>query len=56
MAKEHFIYFFPFLRNEFRKLTKKDLNNEKTFKELFPNEKFDNTKLKAIYHFQNIKK
>jgi len=56
MAKEHLIHFFPFLKKDFRKITKKELNNKETFNELFPNEDFDKTKLKAIFKFQNIKK
>lgn len=53
MIKEHLLHFFPFLKNEFRTLDKKEITSEETFKELFPEEKhFDSYKLKAIYEFQ----
>lgn len=56
MIKEHLLHFFPFLKKEFRTLDKKEIISEKTFKELFPEEKhFDSYKLRAIYEFQNCK-
>jgi hypothetical protein len=54
--KEHFIHFFPFLNKPFRQLDKKELNSQKTFSELFPNEDFDASKLKAIFEFQKGQK
>lgn len=53
--REHLIHFFPFLNKEFRKLDKKELKNEKTFKELFPNEETDLSKLRTLYKYQNAK-
>lgn len=53
--KEHLIHFFPFLNREFRKLDKKELKSEKTFKELFPNEETDFSKLRTLYKYQNAK-
>jgi len=53
--KEHLLHFFPFLRTEFRKLDKKELKSEKTFKELFPNESIDFSKLRTLYKYQNAK-
>ena len=43
----------PFLRNEYRPLDKKELNNKEVFAELFgDSEPFDATKLRAIYEYQ----
>jgi len=53
--KEHLIHYFPFLNKEFRKLDKKELKSEKTFKELFPDESVNLSKLTAIYKYQNAK-
>ena len=52
MKREHLLHFFPFLKKEFRRLDKKELKNEETFKELFGNEKVDLSKLRAVYEFQ----
>ncbi len=46
---------FPFLRNEYRPLKKSELNSEKVFAELFPNDEYSLFKLyrlKAIYEYQ----
>ena len=51
-TKQHLLRLFPFLKKEFRPLDKKELKNEKTFLELFPNEDIDYSKLKAIYEYQ----
>lgn len=51
-TKQHLLRLFPFLKKEFRQLDKKELKNEKTFLELFPNEEIDYSKLKAVYEYQ----
>ena len=43
----------PFLRKEYRPLEKSEINSDKVFKELFPDEKIIQLyKLKAIYEVQ----
>lgn len=54
--KEHLFHFLPFLRNDYRKLTKTETTSEEVFKELFPDEEIDLSKLEQIYAFQNIVK
>lgn len=55
MKKEHLIHFFPFLSKKYRKLEISEITSEKTFTELFPDDKvIDYSKLNAIYHFQQI--
>lgn len=54
-TNEHLFHFLPFLRNEYRKLTKKETTSEDVFKEFFPDEtEIDLTKLEQIYNFQNV--
>jgi hypothetical protein len=54
-TNEHLFHFLPFLRKEYRKLTKKETASDDVFKELFPDEtEIDLTKLEQIYAFQNI--
>jgi hypothetical protein len=54
-TNEHLFHFLPFLKKEYRKLTKKETTSEEVFKELFPGEtKIDLSKLEQIYAFQNI--
>ena len=55
MKKEHLLHYFPFLKKEFRQIAKEEINSEETFKELFPNEVYDSSKLKAVYEYQNCK-
>jgi hypothetical protein len=50
--RKHLILFFPFLKRKFRKILESDLNNEETFEELFPGEKYESAKIKAIYELQ----
>jgi len=50
--KEHLIHFFPFLNKEFRPLKENEIRSEEVFKELFPNEPIDISKLRAVYMFQ----
>ena len=50
--REHLLHYFPFLKKEFRELEKSDIDNETTFKELFPDEEIDLSKLKAIALYQ----
>jgi hypothetical protein len=52
MSKEHLKHFLPFLREEFRVITFEETTSEEVFKELFPNEKTDLSKLDAIYQYQ----
>lgn len=54
--KEHLLHYFPFLKKEFRQIEKKELKSEKTFKELFPDEVVDFSKLKAIFEYQKVVK
>jgi hypothetical protein len=54
MKKEHFIHFFPFLNKKYRTIELSEITSEATFKELFPNEKIDYSKLNAVYHYQNL--
>jgi hypothetical protein len=54
MKKEHFIHFFPFLNKEYRTIELAEITSEATFKELFPDEVIDYSKLNAVYHYQNI--
>lgn len=42
---EHLFHFLPFLRNDYRKLTKAETTSEEVFKELFPDEEIDLSKL-----------
>lgn len=52
--KEHLKMVHPFLNKEFRPIDKKELKDEKVFKELFGEEMpVEFFKLKAIYEFQN---
>lgn len=44
---------FPFLGNEYRKLSKDELNNEKVLKELFGEKETDLHKLEVIYKYQS---
>jgi primase-polymerase (primpol)-like protein len=53
-TNEHLFHFLPFLRNDYRKLTKAETTSDDVFKELFPDEEIDLTKLEQIYAFQNI--
>lgn len=53
-TNEHLFHFLPFLRNEYRLLKKEELNSEETFKELFPGEEIDLTKLEQIFEFQKV--
>ena len=56
-TNEHLFHFLPFLKQEYRKLTKEETTSEDVFKELFPDEnQIDLTKLEQIYAFQNIVK
>ena len=48
--------FFPFLKNEFRELKKNEIESEKVFKELFPDEKTDLGFLKAVFEFQKLQR
>lgn len=50
----HLRIFFPFLRKEYRKLDKKELNRKETLHELFGQEETDMEKLKIIFEYQNI--
>lgn len=50
--KENLKRVHPFLNKNFRKLDAKELNSEDTFKELFPGEKIELYKLRAIYEIQ----
>lgn len=50
--KEHLLRQFPFLRKEFRKIDKKDLNNKETFTELFGNVDYQPHFIKAIHEYQ----
>lgn len=52
--KQHFINLFPFLRKEFPQLKSNQLKSESFFKELFPNEPIDLSKLRTIKKFQEI--
>lgn len=52
--KEHFKRVLPFLRKEYRKISEKECKSEDVFKELFPDEVTDLTKLKAIFTYQNL--
>lgn len=52
--KEHFKRVLPFLRKEYRTISEKECKSEDVFKELFPDEVIDLTKLKAVYVFQNL--
>ncbi|MDQ1165918.1 hypothetical protein [Flavobacterium sp. SORGH_AS_0622] len=50
------INFFPILKNEYRELKKAELESEKVFKELFPdNDKIDLGLLTAVYQYQRLK-
>jgi len=51
-TKEHLRRIFPFLKQPFRELSYKEITSETVFKELFPNEPIDLSKLKAIYEYQ----
>ena len=51
-TQAHLIRFYPFLRKEFRLIKKSEIGSEKVFKELFGKEKFDKSKLYALYTFQ----
>lgn len=53
MKKEYLLHYFPFLKKEFRQIAKEEINSEETFKELFPNEVYDSSKLKAVYEYQS---
>ena len=55
-TNEHLFHFLPFLKNEYRKITKEELNSEETFKELFPEEEIDLNKLEQIFEFQKVEK
>lgn len=44
---------FPFLANEYRVLSKDELNSEETFKELFGDSEFVDGWLQALYFYQN---
>lgn len=47
---------FPFLNNDYRELKKAELESEKVFKELFPdNDKIDLGLLTAVYRYQRLK-
>lgn len=50
---EYLKHFNPWLRNEFRAITKKELKKESVFLELFPNEEIDLNKLLILYKYQN---
>lgn len=55
-TRENLRRIHPFLRKKFRKLEESELKSEEVFKELFPNEKFNENllyKLHAIYVLQN---
>lgn len=52
MSKEHLRHFLPFLNREFRIITFEETTSEKVFKEFFPNEETDLSKLDAIYQYQ----
>lgn len=52
--KQHFINLFPFLRKEFPQLKSNQLKSESFFKELFPGETIDLSKLRTIKKFQEI--
>lgn len=52
--KKIFIYFHPFLKKEFRNLKKYETKKVAVFRELFPDEPIDLTKLVAIYRFQQL--
>jgi hypothetical protein len=54
MKKEHFIHFFPFLNKKYRDIELAEITSEATFKELFPGEEIDYSKLNAVYHYQNL--
>ena len=51
-TKEHLKSMFPFLKKEFRPITKKDLNNKETFTELFGEAPYEPHFIKAIYEYQ----
>ncbi|KAF2331457.1 hypothetical protein [Flavobacterium nitrogenifigens] len=50
------VSFFPILKAEYRELKKAELESEKVFKELFPdNATVDLGLLKAVYQYQQLK-
>ena len=51
-TKAHLKRFYPFLRNEFRTITKKEINSKDVYAELFGKEPYDKSKLYALYAFQ----
>jgi pyruvate-formate lyase-activating enzyme len=52
--KMHLRRFFPYLKNEYRKLNKKELRKKETLKELFGDAETNLEKLKVIFDYQNI--
>ena len=50
----HLKRFFPFLKKDFRKLDKKELNKKEVLNELFGEHETDMEKLKIIFEYQNI--
>lgn len=54
--RENLIRVHPFLRQSFRKIEESEIKSEEVFKELFPDEEFNESKLyklHAIYVLQN---
>lgn len=52
--KIHLRRFFPYLKTEYRKLDKKELNKKETLKELFGENETNIEKLKVIFDYQNL--
>ena len=50
----HLRRLFPFLKNDYRTLDKKDLNNKETLHEIFGESETDFTKLEVIFNYQSI--
>lgn len=44
---------FPFLKNTYRPLEKKEINSKEVFKEFFGDIEYVDGYLKAIYYYQN---
>lgn len=50
----HLIRIFPFLKNTYRKLEQKELNDLKVLHEIFGETETDLTKLKVVFEYQNL--
>jgi hypothetical protein len=49
----HLRRLYPFLKQEFRTITKKEIDSEKVFKELFGEVPFDSNLLQILFAYQN---